>query len=69
MLRLIRFVKNLLHLKSRIAVDRADQLKEGYSLELSNKGPERYITYSDDGRFIDVQADFTLLNDVVLYSD
>lgn len=38
-------------------------------MEFSNIGPERYITYLEKGREIDVIADFTLLNDVILYTD
>ncbi|PYS97914.1 MAG: hypothetical protein DMF63_17825 [Acidobacteria bacterium] len=69
MLRFVRFVNNLLRLNGRLAADRADQARDGYLIEWSNHGPERYISYSDNDRELDVHADFTLLNDVVLYSD
>src|SRR5688572_13297463 len=69
MLKICRFLKNLWQQKRLLADDRAQQLQEGYSIDWSNRGPERYITYIENGREIDVLADFPALNEVVLYGD
>jgi hypothetical protein len=64
----VRFVRNLFSLNKRLAENSLQQAEEGYKIEFTNIGPERYITYSENGREIDIIADFTILNDVVLYT-
>lgn len=65
----IQFIRNLFLLNKHLENDKLRQTKDGYRMEFSNIGPERFITYSEKERKIDVLADFTLLNDVILYTD
>lgn len=67
MFKLIRFVKNLKHFDSRLKENEKLQRENGYRIEFVQEGPERYITYHEDGREVTVRADFSILNDVVLY--
>lgn len=67
MLKLIRFIKNLMHLDSCLKENEKQQRENGYRIEFLQKGPERYIKYHEDDREILVHAEFTILNDVILY--
>lgn len=69
MVTILKLLKNLLQMRSRMAKDKSLQSREGYSIEISGTGPERYITYKEDDLIVDVTADFSWSNDVVLYSD
>lgn len=68
MFKLYQFVKNIVFLNRRQAADRISQMKEGYSIEMNGAGPETCITYIENNREIDVLAEFTMLNDVILYA-
>jgi hypothetical protein len=68
MTHILRFIKNLFLLNSCLETDKDRQAKDGYRLEFSNIGPERYVTYYEKGRKIEVLADFTLFNDVILHT-
>ena len=66
---LFRLIKNVILFNKRMAEVKSIQSREGYSIEMSGTGPETYWTYTEDGREIAVGADFTLWNDVTLYTD
>lgn len=53
----------------RLKIDEARQREEGYQILWTNIGPDRFITYIEKGREIDVLADFSLSNYVTLYTD
>lgn len=70
MLKVARFLKNIYLMNRRLADDSRRQADEGYEIKTtSGLGPERYITYSEDNRELDVLADFTIFNDVRLFAD
>lgn len=69
MIKLFQFVKNIMLLNRRKAADKITQSKEGYSIEMNGSGPETYITYIENNLEIDVAANFTMFNDVILYTD
>src|SRR5438445_2048688 len=64
-----RLIKNVLLLNRRLTEDERLQSEEGYRIETSSTGPETYITYFENGRTLSVLADFSIFNDVVLYTD
>jgi hypothetical protein len=69
MLRIFRYFKNLYLLPRRKTADEKCQLVEGYAVTFESVGPQRYITYKEGDREIAVIAEFSLMNDVVLFTD
>lgn len=62
-------VKNLASFNSRMAADEEKQTIDGYRITSTSEGPERYITYFEGDREVAVTVDFSLWNDVLLYTD
>src|SRR5438874_22864 len=50
MFKVVRLLVNLTRLSKRLALDESKQMAEGYRIEFSNIGPERYITYFEKER-------------------
>ena len=69
MFKLFRFFKNIYLLPRRQAADRAIQDAEGYSIEMGPNGPEIYFTYFECDREASIVAQFSILNDVVIFTD
>jgi hypothetical protein len=69
MFKIFRFFKNQYLLNQRLAADEQRQKAEGYSVTFEQLGPERCITYIENGREIDVVAEFSMMNDVILFTD
>lgn len=63
-----RLIKNLALMHSRLKQERARQVAKNYRIETTGDGPETYITYFENGKEIAVWADFTVFNDVTLYT-
>jgi len=69
MIKFIRLIKGVYLLSKRLKEDEARQHQENYLITSTQEGPERYIKYSDGDLEIDVIAEFTWANDVVIYTD
>jgi hypothetical protein len=69
MWRLLKFPKDFLLWNRRMTGELERQKQEGYKIELINIGPERYIVYTEKGKELEILANFTFLNGVILYSD
>lgn len=68
MLKFFKFIKNIVLLGKRLAIEEERQKKEGYLIESIHHGPEHYFTYYEGDKEVSVGADFTWLNDVRLYT-
>ncbi len=66
---LFRFIKSLIFFHKRIAEVEAVQTREGYRIEERGRGPEYNWTYTEDGREVYIDVNFTWCNDVKLYTD
>ena len=67
MFKLLSYVRNQLRLGSRLREERGLQAKGGYEITFAQEGPQRSITYRENGKEVTVQVEFTWLNDVTLY--
>lgn len=66
---MFRLIKSLFLLNRRLAENKERQTSDGYTLDTSSIGPERYVTYSEGHRKIEIVATFSFSNDVRLYVD
>ncbi len=64
-----RLIKSVISLNSRLAEDERSQMAEGYSIKTLGNGPETYITYVENEREIGLLVEFSIYNDVVLFTD
>jgi len=69
MRRFTRFLKKLYRSNRCHEEEKQRQEDEGYRVEFKQAGPERFITYIECGREANVIAEFSFLNDVVLFTD
>ncbi len=69
MLKICRFVRNLYLLNQKRVAEEQRQQAEGYSVTFEQQGPERFITYLEGDREINVIAEFSMFNDVILFTD
>src|SRR5687768_8899885 len=67
MFKLLAYIKNQLHLGRRLHEERRLQEKEGYEITFAQEGPQRSITYHENGREVTVHLEFTWLNNATLY--
>jgi hypothetical protein len=68
MFKILKFIKNQVLLNQRLNEEEEQQKSEGYFIESIHHGPEHYFTYFEGDKEVSVGADFTLLNDVRLYT-
>jgi hypothetical protein len=69
MFKIFRFLKGLYLMGRRLTEDELRQKAEGYSIKFEQYGPERSITYVEGEREIMVIEQFSLMNDVILFTD
>jgi hypothetical protein len=69
MFKILRFLRNIYLLNSRLTKDEKRQAEEGYSIKFSSVGPERDISYFEGDREANIVAEYSLLNDVVIFTD
>lgn len=69
MCKFFNFIRNLLLLNSRLVEEEKVQKQEGYSIESGRAGPERYDIYRDGEKSAYLIAEYTWLNDVIVFTD
>jgi len=69
MFKVFQLCRSVYLLSKRLDENEAQQLRENYSIKSTQEGPERYITYSESDLKIDVIAEYTWANDVVIFTD
>ncbi len=69
MFKIFRYFKNLYFLNERLTAEREMQGQSGYEITFTQDGPEHYITYREDGKEISILAEFSILNDVKLFTN
>lgn len=69
MANILRFFKHLLSINSCLAEEMKRQTVGGYMIESNTHGPERYFTYCENGRELVILVEFTILNDVKVFTN
>lgn len=69
MFKLVRFFRNLKRLDACLKENEKKQRANGYRIEFTQEGPERHIFYLEGDREILIHAEFTILNDVLLFTN
>jgi hypothetical protein len=64
-----RFIAGIIRLQRRLAEDELRQKAEGYSISSAPSGPERWVSYREFEREINVVHEYNWTNDVVIYTD
>ncbi len=68
MFRFFKYIKSQILLNKRLADEESQQRKEGYAIKFEQYGPARCITYVEGDREVGIEVDFTVLNDVRIFT-
>jgi hypothetical protein len=69
MFAIIKYLNNLLSLGRRLREHEERQKKSGYAVDFIQEGPERLIIYKENCQELMVNATFSILNNVVIYTE
>ncbi len=69
MLKVLAFIYGIWNLNSRLTEEEHCQVAEGYSIRRVQEGPESCTYYVEGEREASILAEFSYLNDVVVYTD
>ena len=69
MFKIFRYIKGQILLNKRLSEEERQQRKEGYVIKFEQYGPARCITYVEGNREVAIEVNFTMLNDVRIFTD